>query len=386
MKSALTYLFQSESAGDVIAFLRDRGPHAHVVAPKWVREKVSGREATSASEPKARWSEDIPEPAAAGQGATNYIVIADNADRERAIVQSLRNRKGVKVYGLFGHIVPALLCTAKVMSAGRSTAGLRRYAILCVPRSGSRYLSAVLSSRGVGAPKEHIREPLARIIAEGKLGFKNAVGVLEKFGQANEIFGTKLISTFLIRASHFKLSELDVNIDGMVTRGYQIVALERPLNETVISSYIAFLMRQWHFFGEMNEEVRARLDSLMFEDGAAWEEYLRFRSEKTIVDSIVKKFGLPKVQYTQIEADVESVVRHLCGIIGVTPEKLIPGSARIPIATRTESPTYALFAERLDALLDRRASEIEGAVVKKVSALATLGRKESEELVAAGQR
>jgi hypothetical protein len=382
MKSALSSLFESENAGDVIAFLRDRGQQAHVIAPSWVRDRVFGPTSDSSGRHAATWSHDAGAESTVPAGKVNFVVLAEDAEQERAIVLSLAQKKGRSVYGLFGHVVPALLCSAKGMAAGRPTDNLKRYAFLCVPRSGSRYLSAVLSNRGVGVPREHIREPLANIIARGKLDFRRAIGALERFGQRNEIFGTKLISTFLIRASHSRMSELKDNIEWMSERGYRLIRLDRPLNETVISSYIAFQMRQWHFFGEMNDQLRAKLDSLVFEDGAAWDEFLRFRSEKIIVDSIADALKMPSFQYAEIEADIDNVVGRLCQYIDVKPETLRPGSAPIPFASRTVSPTYASFEAQLADLLDRRAGEVEAYTVKKTRALTGLDKEAAEKLVA----
>ena len=382
MKSALSYLLTSENSREVMEFLRSRGPRAHIVAPAWVKERVWGHEPTSGSTALAHWSEEVPVLDASGPEKVNVFVIAEDAIRERAVLLSLGRRKGVKAYGLFGHIVPALLCSIKGIPAVQQTDDLKRYAIVCVPRSGSRYFSAVLSNMGMGAPKEHIREPLAHIIGEGKLGFNSAIAALERYGQKNGIFGTKLISTFIIRASRGRLSELKNNMAWLVERGYTLVRLERPLNETVVSSYIAFLMGQWHFFGEMNEDAKAKLDSLVFQDGAAWEEYVRFRAEQTIVNAVTRNFNFGSYKYSEIESDIERVVRQLCEKIGADRDSLETGSVRIPSVTRTESPTYGVFANRLEALLDRRSADIEPATIKKLRALAGLDQREAEFIAA----
>jgi LPS sulfotransferase NodH len=380
MKSALDYLLSSENAGEVLSFLRGRGPHAHIIAPNRVRDKVFPGGSNIPRPHSATWSQDITDVARAERTGRNIIVIAEGADKERAILESLV-ATGAKTYGLFSHVVPALLCSTNGLAAGRPVTDLKRYAILCVPRSGSRYLSAVLSIRGVGVPKEHIREPLAQIITAGKLGFGHAVEALEKFGQRNGIFGTKLISTFLLHASHGRMSELKKNISWMAERGYRFVHLDRPLGDAVISSYIAFQMRKWHFFGAMDEDAREKLDSLVFEDGAAWEEFVRFRSEKVVIDAVCASLDAPVVPYSKVEADAEGVVSMVCGFINADLASLKPGSVAVPIQTRSESPTYQIFADRLAAILERRAADIEPATIRKVRALTALSHDEAEEIV-----
>ncbi|HEY5049166.1 MAG TPA: hypothetical protein VII49_14210 [Rhizomicrobium sp.] len=384
MKSALEFLLGSENGEEILAFLRSRGPRAHIIAPAWIRRRVTGGKRPAPGHHGASWSEDGNRDVPVDRSEVNIVVIAEDAEREQAVVSSLALRKGAKVYGLFGHIVPALLCSRNGMAAGLPVEGLKRYAILCIPRSGSRYLSAVLSNRGIGAPREHIREPLASVMAEGRLGFAGGIEALEQFGQRNGIFGTKLISTFLLRASHGRVSELQTNFSWLVERGYRLMHLERSLDDAVISSYIAFQLRKWHFFGQVDEDTRATLDSLEFDDGAAWEEFIRFRAEKMIVDALAGALRLPKVAYAEIESNIDDVVSDICHLIDVDPGSLTPGSAQVPISTKSESPTYAVFAERLGGLLERRAADADPSTVKKLGAIGKLSQEAAEALVAGG--
>lgn len=380
-KATLDVVLNSESGGEILTFLRSRGPRAYFVGPERVRVRVlSGM---PAGNPLA-WAErpeDIPE---GDDEKVNFIVLADDAAQERAALAALRKRKGSKAYGLFSQVVPALLCAANGMARGLPTREIKRYAIVCIPRSGSRYLSAVLANRGVGVPKEHMRESLADIMAKGNLGFPRAFEALEKFGQANGIFGTKVISTFLIRASHGRMREVRDNVFWLAERGYKVMRLERPLQDVAISSYIAYQMKRWHFFGEMDEAARARLDSLNYDDGAAWEEYIRYRAEKAIIDAVTAELGAPTISYTEFESDIDGIVSRLCGLIGVDPQSLPtrPAKMPIPVPARGGSDTYRRYGERLAELLDRRAGEVDSETARRVCALADLPREAAERLVA----
>jgi LPS sulfotransferase NodH len=378
LETVLNYLFKSECAEDIKAFLLSRGRRAHIIAPDWLRQQIIGAK-SRAAEGAAIWSSD----GADIDGTQNVIVAAENLEDERALLASASGREGVRTYGLFGHVLPALLCKANGMAAGGPTKNLTRYALLCIPRSGSRYLAAVLANRGIGAPREHLREPLARVIARAGLGFDSAVTSLERFGQANKIFGTKLISTFLIKASRGRWSDVENNIGWMIDRGYHFFHLERPLNETVVSSYIAFLMRTWHFFDEMDEATRAKLDSLEFEEGAAWEEFIRFRAENAIVRHLAKKHGMPSIVYSEIENDIDAAVERVCTRLALDGSRLEPGPGAAMVPTRIASPTYAAFAESLGAVLERRRDEIEERTVKKLCALTGLRQNQAEGLAEA---
>lgn len=381
MKSALAFLLGSENSREVLEFLGTRGQRAHIVAPAWVKDRVASGYPVSDPDQAATWSivgEPLPDLPAE---KVNVVVVAEDAQQEQVAIAALGPKRGRKTFGLFSHVVPALLCSANGMATGRPLRSLTRYAVICVPRSGSRYLSAILSNRGIGVPREHIREPLARIIAEGRLGFAAAVEALEKFGHANEIFGTKLISTFLIHASGARMSGIEANISWMLKRDYRFVRLQRPVNETVISSYIAYKMRTWHFFGDMDEGARSKLDTLEFEEGAAWDEYIRLRAEKVVIDAIGASLNAPVYTYADIEADAERVVDDLCRHIGVDASGLKPGSVRVPVATRTESPTYSRFAERLLELLDKRSADIEPFTATRLRRMTALSFEAAEKLV-----
>lgn len=379
MKSVLAHLLESENAKEVLGFLRERGAGAHIVAPEWVHKRALGRKQRPPGAPFATWSESA---ADIRSGAANVLVVAEEFDHEQAVVSALRRHSPAKVFGLFGHVLPALLCSMNGFAAGFPAGNLKRYAILCVPRCGSRYLAAVLSTHGVGAPKEHIREPLARIMADGANGFARGIEALERFGQRNGIFGTKLISTFLLRASHGRMPELTANVEWLAQRGYGLVRLERPLHDSVISSYIAWQMGRWHVFGTLDQDTRAKLDALEFDDGAAWSEYIRFRAENAVVDALARHFDMPTISYAAVESNVDGVVTQLCDTIGVDRASLQAGSARIPIPIRSESRTYDVFSERMASLLERRADDVEGATMRKLRAIGKIPQEMAEEMAA----
>jgi LPS sulfotransferase NodH len=380
LSSALGLLFESEAADRVIKFLRGRGERVCIVAPSWVRDRVTVGVPPDGAGPRATWSETAVSPVATAGGVWNCIVIAEDAALERTALATLSLGKDAKAYGLFTDVLPGVLCGIKNLGQKRPVRHLKRYAVLCLPRSGSRYVATTLARRGMGAPQEHIREPLAAVITEGKLGFKSAIAGLEHFGQRNEIFGTKLISTFLIKACRGSLGEIEANIGWMVDRGYQFVHLDRPLRDAVVSSYIASRLNQWHFFGEMNEQTRNVLNDLEFDGQSVWNEYIRFRAQKAITDHLVRRFVFPSFHYSTVEHSVDTIVASICGRLKVDPEELEPGAAPVPVATRTESPTYTVFAGALDQLLRERKEDITKSTIRTLRNLAGIDRETAEQL------
>jgi LPS sulfotransferase NodH len=356
--SALKFLFESEVSEKVVRFLRTRGQRARIVAPHWVRDRVMAGASREEAANQASWTETPGAPAPQLDGAWNYIVLARDAERERAQMAQLQRHKGIKVFGMFRDVLPALLCGSAGLTRGHQISDVKRYAVLCLPRCGSRYLASMLNRAGLGIPLEHLREPLAAVMTDGGLGFDAGIETLERFGQRNGIFGTKLISTFLIKACSGSLSELERNIGWMVERGYQFVHIERPLNDAMISSYIAARLNQWHFFEHIDETIKSHLDELVFDEKAAWNEYVRFRAQKLVVDHIVHKFGFQTFSYDDVQTDIGRIVDYLGARLDVEPENLQSGSASVPVPTRPQSQTYEIFTSALNDLLEKRTSDV----------------------------
>lgn len=298
MASALKLLFESEISDRLTAFLRGRGERARIVAPNWVRSRVfSGM---PQKEPRASWAENPFEPGFQDRAQCNFIVLADDAPQEQATLKSLALAGGSKAYGFFRHVVPALICHTDGLARPSSTESLKRYAILCVPRSGSRYLAATLSRAGLGAPLEHLRIPLSTIATAGRLGFVSSIKAIEKYGQVNGIFGTKFVSTFLLDACSTRNSILERNMEWLVNRGYRLMYLERPLIESVVSSYVAVHLAKWHFFSPLDDTDRRRLERAPFSENQIWGEYVRFKADKAIMSRIVSRFDVPTFQYRDV--------------------------------------------------------------------------------------
>jgi LPS sulfotransferase NodH len=369
LRTALALLFESEAADRLLAFFRARGEQACIIAPAWVRERAMTNIPEDQPGPRALWSETPLLPESTLTAARNFFVVAEDAAKERSALAALSPPKGTKAFGLFANILPALLCGVKYPGKGQRIRNLKRYAVLCIPRSGSGYLATMLTKSGLGAPLEHLRDPLAVAIVEGKLGFGTAIESLERYSHHNLIFGTKLISTFLIKASGGNLKTLQSNMAWMVDRGYQFVHLDRPLNDAVVSSYIAFRMNKWHYFGQMDASTRTSMNNLAFDERAVWDEYIRFRAQKAVTDHLRDSFGFPSFPYATIEHSVETIIDSLCQRLDVDPKGLEPGTANVPLATRAESPIYERFAADLNRLLDRRKDEILQNTVRTLSAL-----------------
>jgi LPS sulfotransferase NodH len=381
LESALKGLFDSEISDRLTVFLRNRGERARIVAPRWVRLRVlSGAQPRSAT--RAAWAEDPAEPGFQGQTSCNFIIMAEDAAQERSAIKSLVRRPGCRVFGFFQHVVPALICHVDGLAQPASTDNLKRYALLCVPRSGSRYLAATLWKAGVGAPLEHLREPLATIATQGGLGFASSIKSVESYGQANGIFGTKLVSTFLLDAASSRISILEKNVEWLAKRGYCFLHLERPLIESVVSSYIAVHLKKWHFFAPLDDKERERLEGAPFSENQIWGEYVRFTADKAIMHRLAKKHGIRTFPYDEVCNRTEQIVDWLCSQLSIDLSKLKRvASVQIPVATRTQSGMYEEFTGRLKELLHRRRDELDAEVLGRIAERTGLQRSAARKLL-----
>ena len=157
--------------------------------------------------------------------------------------------------------------------------------------------------------------------------------------------------------------------------------LARPLDEAVISSYIAFQLKKWHFFGEVDSDARATLDALAFHDNVVWEEHIRFLADKIIIDHVASTYEIPAFEYATVRDNVGEIVASLRSRMQIDGNNLKRGSAKIPIPTRNESSIYGEFTERLGALLERRGSELEARTIKRLCERTSLKRQAAERLV-----
>jgi len=381
LNSALKLLFESEISDRLTAFLRHRGERARIVAPRWVRSHVLS-DIPPNFKSRATWVEEPFESGYDGRSPCNFIVLAEDATQERAIMKSVALLPGCKAYGFFRHVVPALICHADGLAQPSSTASLKRYAILCVPRSGSRYLAATLTKAGVGAPLEHLRTPLATIATTGKLGFASSLKAMERYGHANGIFGTKLVSTFLLEASSCKISMVERNVEWLAKRGYCFVHLDRPLIESVVSSYVAVHLKKWHYFAPLDDMDHQKLESAPFLENQIWGEYLRFKSDKAIMNRLVRRHGIQTFHYQDVCDRAERIVGWICDQLSVDVAKLeSAASIQIPVATRSQSSIYDEFTGRLRELLRSRRSELDSEIVKTIGQRTGLKRNPAQTLL-----
>ena len=112
----------------------------------------------------------------------------------------------VPIYRLFNDFISAALAKTPVADPFQlgATINWREYtifAIVCTGRSGSTYLCDLLANTGLcGNPTEHLREPLLYCINHDLIDLEKViVTMILHHSSPNKVFGTKLISRFVLQ-------------------------------------------------------------------------------------------------------------------------------------------------------------------------------------------
>lgn len=211
---------------------------AHVCAPETFLRPIASRQ------PRPRFSyshaiRSIPE-------GTRTVILAFVDDEPALKARLQRERPGTIVLSLMQDIVPNLLASGTKTDLSREPREPRkRYFLLSLPRSGSEFISSLMSINGLGHPVEHLREELATCISISDRPVELLENLCRYGTGASGIFGTKLIAHYLMQAScsapaRTAIIEFLNRFDG----GFRI---RRPLEECVASYYVALLRNKWHF-------------------------------------------------------------------------------------------------------------------------------------------
>lgn len=351
-QSSVEYILRQEDGSRLIAWFAALGPDTMVLAPHFIRQSVLAQAPGCA----AAWCSGLPAAADLPADVCNIVVVAEFADAETRAEAMYRSAGNLSVYGFYKHVIPAINADADPMSLGQRRPPDKRYALFCVPRSGSTYLCAVLTNAGLGVPAEHLRTSADHAIGRAGLAFDEWLDAVELYGNADGIFGTKIIPHHIFPASGRNYARLNSYVEKLVARGYVLFFLRRNLVDCIVSSLVALAARRWHVF---SEEARSRLaDSI---DLAAIDDLLL---QRQITHSVADLLILRSVVQRQnaIEFDYDAVTTQPARAVAQVREALCLGgtdrteSARALVPVRTSGAISAYGAiER--AIYDRVARE-----------------------------
>lgn len=163
---------------------------------------------------------------------------------ERETLTALSHRLPEEsVHGLFADLLPA--CAARRSLPVRRTDPLRRYVILCTPRSGSYFLCGLLSSCGLASPREHLLTSICDVARDVGHDLLDYLEDLAQVGAIDGWFGTKIISHKLFDAFARGLTP-EAFVDHVKARGYRTIYLHREDKVAqAVSNYFARETNVW---------------------------------------------------------------------------------------------------------------------------------------------
>jgi LPS sulfotransferase NodH len=351
-RSSLEYILSQEDGSRLIAWFATLGPDTLVLAPPFIRRIILAQAPTCA----ACWWSGLPDAAALPPDATNIVVVSEFADSEAQAEMMYKTADQTHVYGFYKHIIPAITADADPMSYNQRHHPEKRYALFCVPRSGSTYLCALLTNAGLGAPAEHLRVSADHAIGRAGLSFATWLEAIELYGNVDGIFGTKIIPHHVFPASGRNYQRLSAIVDEFAEKGYVLFFLRRKLVDCIVSSLIALAARRWHVF---SEEARLRLadsvDLSAIDDALLQRQITHCVADLLILSAVLRRPDVVEFDYDALTARPATVVAQVRGALrlGPTAES---GRALVPLPTSGVISAYAIIKK---AICDRVARESE---------------------------
>ncbi len=194
---------------------------------------------------------------------------------------------------------------------------IRKYLILCNPRSGSTYLTEALSQLGVGEPREHLREETVYLFSNKSFRFAYFVDQLTKKAEHNGFFGTKVISHFF-KSLFPHRSTFHLAARWLQRFDWKLIYLRRADKvDQALSAYFAKQTNLWHVEDGAPVVTEPPYDygsiRRFYDHFVSWEEDLEF-----FTGLCEKKYGIPvlTISYDDLWRDPESSLEAILGFLG----------------------------------------------------------------------
>jgi hypothetical protein len=322
------------SEGTVARFLAGRGAQSHIVAERSLVDALPADPARGFT-----WSptlDDVPDTARA--------IYVDAGDDELAQCRAATARfPGRRVWGLRHHVAPMLVGDGqplKNVPDDFRVESLRRFAIVCPARSGSTYFSQMLGQVGAGRAREHLRDVLLPAIRSRGVDRAELWRQLAWRAAREGTFGTKLVGEFLLAAAgEGSVAEL---LATLAPEGVPVIALHRPVIDTVVSRHVAGVARQFHVRGMITPQERARFEDSRY-DAARLRRLLEANlAENRIVEEALARLPAHRVlhvNYADLDAQPMRTVLRAAAFLGVEADlrALRPAQLPIKISARIDS-------------------------------------------------
>jgi LPS sulfotransferase NodH len=265
-------------------------------------------------------------------GVRAVLCSLEGNDKVRALLA--RTRPGLPVRSLSGDY---LLAAASGLDPWADLAALERdplpgnrYAVACLPRSGSTFFCHLLQGLGsVGRPTEHLRPHIVFLAAYAdQLDFDPVrwAKLVMRTGSSDDLFGSKIISDF---AAEFWLllrpgqrAEL-----GALCSGAKVIHLERADKiAQSVSQFIADETRVWHVRRQGDEHAYREAKQAVHYDGERLRTiHARFVDSETVLRDRLGRHDGPvhHLSYEALVDDPQQAVSRAVAFIRGAPAELV---------------------------------------------------------------
>ena len=195
------------------------------------------------------------------------VSLEDEALLSTQVKQQLTGIDCPPILNLFGDIFVNLLCQIPLLEplSPQLRSPEISYAIFTTPRSGSTYLCNLLESTGIaGYPGEHLRFAAQELARYCNFDYLKLLDSLRSYRVTNNgVFGTKLISHFLLELKQTKpdFQQIFPAIDKF------ILLVRQDKVAQAVSLVIAQRTEIWHLRGNgQNANYQAKLENIAIDD------------------------------------------------------------------------------------------------------------------------
>lgn len=272
------------------------------------------------------------------------IVIVSLKDEKAlfsGINQQLDNIAHPIILKLFTDIFINLLCDRKLLQTTpqNNQKPLTSYAILTTPRSGSTYLCDLLDSTAIaGHPSEHLRLATQELSRHCNFNYLKLLDNLMQYRTTNnQVFGTKLISHFLLELRKTKpdFKQIFQSIDQF------ILLIRKDKVAQAVSLVIAQKTEVWHLRNNSKQNnYQSKLASIEIDDDLLNDVEHKVRFIETQEASLKKILANNQIQpllviYEDILDDAPAQINRILDFLKITqPEhhvmEIASGIKRMP--------------------------------------------------------
>jgi LPS sulfotransferase NodH len=218
----------------------------------------------------------------------------------------------------------------------------------------------LLTQAGLGKPKEHLRNLLAAALRAPGVDRGEIWRQVAWRAQAGGVFGSKLVAGFLVAAAGGRsVAEL---LRELAPAGVRVVALRRPLIETVVSRAVARAADQFHVRGAMSLEERRRFAQAAYDFTTLHEVLRRNRAENLALEAAlatIEPERLLRLDYASLDAHPIRALERVADFLGLEPALHGIDTDKLPVKISAQVDTHRRLAERFLSDLEARGEALD---------------------------